>query len=290
MNINITKDLTLEAEHYGDLSRLFHRCRVCTEKNVVFNFSQSDGFDHCLSICICYMIEQLINRGINVDCKFKEEVLRINSIDKAEFFFKRFTDIITMYILKDISESKQIQWFQDELTNLELSKDIISVIYEIVMNTSMHSDNKAVYIAISESDGFLKIVLYNPGQNISDNVKRAGYEFEEDNADLGSILWAIKRGNSTRQNVAGGLGLFISRESVVKKGGTITIISGKGCVIDEWEIFKNWEEESIPNITTVLPREIKGTLIAITVPNTHINDETTYCIEEISIGELIRRF
>lgn len=286
--IKVAKKLTTNFKHHGSLSELFHKCVNYKEKKIIFDFTQSVVFDDCMAICIYYIFELLLERGVRIECKLKESTIKVNQLGDIWPLLDWWDNLIGLYIV-DVDKPEQIELFQTELSSLKVgvSRRIKVAINEILANVSMHSDIKKCYIGISSLNGYLKIVLFNPGKKISESVKALGYEFEKEYEDLSSIVWASKKGHSSRNiGIPGGLGLFIARKNVVEEKGEITITSGTGCVMDQWEFYKNWEDDIIPN-KEILPYEIRGTLVAISIPQNDIEEEKTCNMENISIGELI---
>lgn len=89
-------------------------------------------------------------------------------------------------------------------------------------------------------------------------------------SDAEAIEWALIRGNSTRHNRPGGMGLYFLNNFIQRNGGNMYIVSGGGVV----RIGKE-------NYSTFTSKRYKGSYITMEI-NTDVS--TDFVIEERSNG------
>lgn len=127
------------------------------------------------------------------------------------------------------------------------------------------------------------------GKTIRQNIKESGsLEFE---SDTESIIWALKKTNTTRNyDESGGLGLYLLRKYLHEIDGIGHIVSGKSIIELESGFYNN---NDINNIILESKNKIEmdkcffpGTLITIKVPyifNTKIDKNEVGKLKDFSL-------
>jgi hypothetical protein len=116
--------------------------------------------------------------------------------------------------------------------NARFEKKIKKVLSEIIANVKMHASPKETAICgyFKENSNEIYLSICNMGLTIKQNIEnKTEYIFEN---DLEAIEWAMKKRNTTRTDT-GGLGLYLIRKYIKEIQGEISIISGKGSIIDK---------------------------------------------------------
>jgi len=107
-----------------------------------------------------------------------------------------------------------------------LKKKIGEAIYEIFVNTEIHSESEKVfscgqYFPQKET---LEFMITDIGIGIQEKVNKT---FSSNLSALEAIQWAMEDTHTTK-SVPGGIGLAILKEFITKNGGKLTVVSGNG--------------------------------------------------------------
>ena len=110
---------------------------------------------------------------------------------------------------------------------LALKKKITESIYEIFVNTQIHSETDFIYTCgqFFPKKHTIEFTVTDTGIGFKNRVNR---KFHRNLSSVQAITWAIRDRNSTKQGISGGIGLAILREFVTRNEGKIQIISDDG--------------------------------------------------------------
>ena len=150
--------------------------------------------------------------------------------------------------------------------SLRLKKKIAESIYEIFINSKMHSKTTRIFTCgqFFPQKETIEFMITDLGTGIRDNInKRFGANINS----IDAIKWAMINGNTTKKCVSGGIGLAILEEFIRKNNGKIQIISNNGF----WELNKNETNSRF------FDNEFPGTAINISV---NTNDTSHYYLYE----------
>jgi len=98
-------------------------------------------------------------------------------------------------------------------------------IHEMFINAKIHSETEFIYTCgqFFPKEHNLNFTIVDTGIGFAKKIEKA---LECSISSTEAIKWAIKDGNTTKQNVSGGLGLTLLKEFILKNKGIIQIISG----------------------------------------------------------------
>ena len=108
-----------------------------------------------------------------------------------------------------------------------LKKKIAESIYEIFVNAQLHSESDFIYTCgqFFPTKHTIEFTITDTGIGFKNRVNN---RFETNLSSVQAIKWAMIDGNSTKQDISGGIGLAILREFVSINKGKIQIISDDG--------------------------------------------------------------
>lgn len=108
-----------------------------------------------------------------------------------------------------------------------LKKKIAESIYEIFVNAQLHSESDFIYTCgqFFPTKHTIEFTITDTGIGFKNRVNN---RFETSLSSVQAIEWAMIDGNSTKQDISGGIGLAILREFVSINKGKIQIISDDG--------------------------------------------------------------
>ncbi len=239
--------------------------------------------------CVAYL-DQLIsnaNRELNIYSKYPtvNQYLKQNKFPylspKAKFkedfpedwmiTLKRFND------KPNILNEEVPSWLEQEIFNKSFSpkfssplkRKIVKNFWEIVFNAMQHSESANGISCCGQFyplKGYFEIAFFDNGLGIPQLVryfKSAYHEY----TDHDCIVWALKKGTSTKPNLnTGGLGLYYLRQFLKLNGGILQILSHTGLYHSKMDHIEN--PEFIKNV-------LQGTLFNVRI----IYDESRYILK-----------
>jgi hypothetical protein len=174
--------------------------------------------------------------------------------------------------------------------NLRFEKKIKKVLSELIANVKMHTFPKEAAVCgyYNKLNNEICISVCNIGMTIRQNIElKTKYEFNDDNE---ALEWAIKRRNTTRvEKDIGGLGLHFIRKYMKQSKGELSIISGKGMILDK----RDTSRYSIINEETNYEKYLLGTFFPGTLVTIKFqleekdSDEIIHTIELIEIKKIL---
>ena len=131
-------------------------------------------------------------------------------------------------IMKDYLNDKVfsfVQWPNKLHGKYHEIETINSAISETTRNISEHSGSNTVFMCgqFYPQLNHLRLTIIDTGVSIPTNLRNHFSDFEK-KSDVALIDWATGSGNSTKTNIASGLGLFSIKDNLVDEG-EFTIIS-----------------------------------------------------------------
>lgn len=150
-----------------------------------------------------------------------------------------------------------------------LKRRIVKNLWEIVFNAIQHSESINGISCCGQfypQMGYFEIAFFDNGLGIPQVVRYFKAEHNKF-SDHDCIVWALKKGRSTKPNLnTGGLGLYYLRQFLKLNGGILQILSHTGLYHSESNQIEN--PEFIKNV-------LQGTLFNIRI----IYDESIYMIK-----------
>lgn len=130
-----------------------------------------------------------------------------------------------------------------------LKKKIAESIYEIFVNAQMHSGTEYIYTCgqFYPKKHVIEFTIVDTGQGFKKTINN---RFNCNMNSLQAIKWALIDGNTTKQDVSGGLGLSLLTEFIKLNNGRFQIVSDDG--------FYEFGENLYP---TFLPNVVLGTIV-----------------------------
>ncbi len=152
-----------------------------------------------------------------------------------------------------------------------LKKKIGEAIYEIFVNTEIHSESEKVFTCgqYFPQNKTLEFMITDIGIGIQEKVNRT---FNSNLTALAAINWAMTDTHTTK-SVPGGIGLAILKEFIIKNGGNLTVVSGDGF----WQMRAGMVSEHI--LVTPFP----GTSVNIYVKT---DDSKSYSLVSENTGNI----
>ena len=228
----------------NELIRIYNKMKVIKDSEIALNFKDTNWMSGelvALLGAICYNIKNKYNKeNIYIACsKNIETTFQSNSFSKqiinmqngntkiTSIEYKCFNEELNNnnlncfdnYIKKELNE--KIEFKQEEIDYICL------FLSEIFVNARTHGKTHNIFCCGQKYPKInkIKILLVDLGIGIPYNVRN---RTDENMNDIECIKWSLKKGNSTKIENAGGLGLYDIFEFVKKHDGNISIISSKG--------------------------------------------------------------
>lgn len=254
-----------------DLIKIYKQFKkLDINQKVIFDFSDANF----VNSNYCAFLNSLIDgcKIIGIKPPKNEKVLKI--LRKNDFITK-FTGLTKLHdeyktviecqtfdlddILKQNKFSKELldnQLLKKKgLTNIsnKLLKEVSKNILELFNNSREHSKStQGIYIAgqFFPKKHKLDFTLVDTGIGIVENVNN----FFNKKLDSGKALhWAIQEKHTTRLNEAGGLGLGLLKELIIKSNGSLEIISNDGLyfIKNQKESFKTLQTSFCGTIVNI---------------------------------------
>jgi len=227
-------------ESYEQLIRLFQE-----NKNRIFetiHVSIQKWFSANLCAALGGILDQLIN-GLN-EIRFdtiQQDIQRI--IQKNDFLsyygYQKIEDVnntTIKYLKLKPSDGRFFHpYVVNELLNRpelpdmtsQLKKKITESIYEMFVNAQMHSETKFIYTCgqFFPLKHKIEFTVVDIGIGFKNRINR---RFGRSLTSTQAIKWAVIDGNSTKEDISGGIGLAILKDFIHVNKGKIQIISDDG--------------------------------------------------------------
>ena len=233
-------DIDTSFDSYQQLINLFNENRdMCGE---IIDISFQQWFAANLCSTLGGILDKLIENWNEINFKDIPEniqtILQKNDF-LSHFGHQRIHDINNTTIQYLKINPKDIRFFhryvvkellnRPELPemNVALKKKITESIYEIFVNARLHSESDFIYTCgqFFPAKHTIEFTITDTGIGFKNRVKN---RFNRNISSLQAIKWAMIDGNSTKQDISGGIGLAILKEFVCKNNGKIQIISNDG--------------------------------------------------------------
>jgi len=198
-------------------------------------------FDANLSAVLGAILDKIISDGLN-DIKFNTIASNIQKILQKNGFlsFYGFDKIYDTYQSTieykkfKISDSRYFSEYvehdllnRSELPNMSeaVHEKIGESIHEMFINAKIHSETEFIYTAgqYFYQQNNLNFTIVDTGIGFAKRIEK---NLSHSISSVEAVKWAMKDGNTTKQDVSGGLGLALLKEFILKNKGKIQIISG----------------------------------------------------------------
>lgn len=109
---------------------------------------------------------------------------------------------------------------------------LLQCLGEVFVNTETHSDSALGVFFCGQHDPIeqcISLAIADAGITIPESIAR---RFGNQLSPVQALKWAMKKGNTTKKNTPGGIGLKLLRDFALEQHGSVWIASGKAF----WEI------------------------------------------------------
>ncbi len=282
MIITIPNDIKSEFEGYDYIITWISKYKNIKNTEIIFDFGKVTFLEANLCALIGAIFEMLESKNNTVFVQNikpnVETILRKNEFLLPFGFEKIFDNYATSLKYRKFTPNDDLgfnQYIRNELLNKpqfpshsdKLGKEITRNIFEIYENARTHGQCDYIHTCGQfyprKPDKPLHFTIVDKGVNIKQNV--SAY-FNKDIPATEAIVWAMKKGNTTKTgDTSGGLGLAVIFEFIKLNGGKIQIISSDG--------FYEFKNDLI--ITKKLTSIFDGTIINIRF---NLNDASHYSL------------
>ena len=284
MEILLPYNIKSNFEGYDYLSSLYKDLINKKSETIVFDFKEVRFIEANLCAFLGSIFEALEQNNnklevINMDSGISN-ILRKNNFlipygysplsDKYDttLLYKKFTTKEDKEFYKYISE--QLLQKPDFPAHSELlGKKIKESIFELYANAITHGDCSFIHVCGQffprKHNKPLYFTIVDKGITIKENVIKYLQNNEMTSAE--TIEWAMKRGNTTKSNIPGGLSLGIIFEFIQKNNGKIHIVSSDG--------YYEYNNNSI--IKNKLKNSFEGTMVNLSF---NLSDTKHYSLIE----------
>jgi len=250
---------------YQQLINFYHANKEKTFESIPLSLSGWFSANNSSILgAILYRIEQEGANRIILEAEYAEDILKRNGflsffghpkeLDRNDttiayqILTPRDGRYFNTYVFKELLGKPAMPKISDSL-----KKKLSESIYEIFINTQLHSKAEKIFICgqFYPQKHLIKFMITDIGVGIQQSVNR---RFGSSLNAMQAIQWAMKTGNTTKQGVSGGIGLAILQEFIEKNNGKIQVISDNGF----WELSQG---------------QISSCLFSQTFPGTAINIE-----------------
>lgn len=260
----------------NELINIYNKIKNIKDSNITLNFRDTNWMSGelvALLGAICYNIKHKYNKeNLYIACsKNVETTFQSNSFSKQIINMQNGNTKTTAIEYKCFNEelnNNNLNCFDDYIKKelnekLEFKQEEIDYIClflsEIFVNARTHGRTHNIFCCGQKYPKMnkIKILLVDLGIGIPYNVRK---KTNKNMNDIECIKWSLKKGNSTKMENAGGLGLYDIFEFVKQHNGNISIISYKGQF--------NYNE----NIEIISNENFDGTIISIEFDYTSIQN------------------
>lgn len=261
-------------ELFSDFSDIDYE--ISSEDTLIFDFSKIRWIDAEMTTLLAMIFDYSTSKGVKVKANLKGMSPKVREILIKNKFLSHFSisesiddiyDTTISFLKSDIRKQDVIDsYIYDELfnsINKKISSDLLNQIYEnlweIIHNVIDHSKSDKIYMCgqfyprkpFDSDNGMISFAIGDVGVGLLNNIREKINIKDEKNA----FEWAFGEGNTTKDIVDGGLGLFEIKDNLAGKGD-ITIITNSG--------YYNICQDSRANLE-VFPFDVPGTLVIITL-------------------------
>jgi len=141
--------------------------------------------------------------------------------------------------------------------NTKLQQKVRENLWEIVENGLKHGMGEFGISACGQfypKMNYFEMAFYDAGVGMARKIKKSG-AIKETEPDYNCIKWALKKGTSTSNEPASGMGLYYLRKFINLNQGTIQLISGNGLL----------DCSSDTELDCLLNNSFSGTLVNIRI-------------------------
>ena len=243
---NISGKVKCNIDGYDLLSSLCDQIRLCKEDEIVVCFDGCEEFDSNLSAIIGDVLED-ISDFKQVYVKKPDNELVYKNLVRNRFFpafqkdYKMPESERESYLPFRSFKIKDAVQFKEYIAELihkrqfprhskKVGQTIMESIHEIYVNAIEHGKSRHITCCGEKHANTFDVTVVDCGTTIPETVNR--FMFNHGNRqmdDNDTIVWAMGRGNTTKETV-GGLGLAIICDFMNLNKGTLQIISGKGFI------------------------------------------------------------
>lgn len=126
------------------------------------------------------------------------------------------------YVVMELLSRSELPKMTDEL-----KKKVAESIYEIFINAQIHSESEFIYTCgqFFPKTNTIEFTITDTGIGFKNKINE---RFKSSLSSIQAIKWALMDGNSTKENVSGGIGLAILTEFVKMNKGKFQIVSDSG--------------------------------------------------------------
>lgn len=269
---NVHNDL----DGYNKLIKLYDEYKDDILEDIEIELTQ--WFDANLSAVLGGILDKIKNDGLN-SIKFISIMSDIQIILQKNGFlsFYGYDRIYDTY--HTTIEYKKIKPSDSRYFNRYLEDDLLTrsefpnmsdavhekineSIQEMFVNAQMHSETEFIYTCgqFFPRDNNLNFTIVDTGIGFAKRIEK---NLGETINSIDAVKWAMIDGNTTKQDVSGGLGLALLKEFITLNKGKIQIVSGNAF----YELCNNTERVQILN------NYFDGSVISMTFKT---DDDTTY--------------
>jgi signal transduction histidine kinase len=239
LKLNSIRTVRTDISGFSELARIYSE--VQKHKSPIFDWTNCKFFDANMSAALAACTEKELPETFITHKSLGHQVQNVlqrnlflcrYGYDAVDDFFDTTIEfsIILPNGAKEFSSyiSSMFQKENFPHTSAELKNRITQSLLEIVNNSITHSGSKnGVYCCgqLYPKMHKLKISLVDNGIGIRQKIlNELGFKMNSDSA----IKWALKRGNTTKKGIPGGLGLDFIKEFTALNKGEIVVISDRG--------------------------------------------------------------
>lgn len=284
MVITIPNDIKSEFEGYDYIITWISKYKDISNTEIIFDFGKVTFLEANLCALIGAIFEMLESKSNTLFVQNikpnVETILRKNEFLMPFGFEKIFDNYETSLKYRKFTPTDDLgfnDYIRTELLNKpqfpshsdKLGKEITRNIFEIYENARTHGQCDYIHTCGQfyprKPDKPLHFTIVDKGVNIKQNVSAF---FNKDIPATEAIVWAMKKGNTTKTgDTSGGLGLAVIFEFIKLNRGKIQVISSDG--------FYEFKNDII--ITKKLASIFDGTIINIRF---NLNDASHYSLSD----------
>lgn len=259
----------------NNLIRIYDKLLSINEDIIVLNFKNTIYFAGemiALFGAIAYSLHNKLNKKLYIEsCSADVEEL-FKSTGFCEVINNMENGSIKEYAIKfehfeNMLKSDDKECFNNYLNNelspkLDLEEEeiayILSYLSELFINARTHGNTNEIFCCGQKYNDIKKIrfMIVDLGIGIPSNVRKIETSLD----DKDCIKWSLEKGNTTKEEDLGGLGLSSIIDFIKEHNGDLSIISLKG----EY----NYKDSVLENILY----EFKGTIVYIDFDFTMLNN------------------
>lgn len=281
--VKIPKKIRNTFAGFSEFQRISNQVYDLKGKKIIFDFSDTVWFDanlcSILGAIFLNMFEQgneihIWNLRVNIKTIFqKNGFLEYFDLDPEQDIygttvkFKVFDQMentgFQSYLNKELFPKLNGKLDIDE----EYKNYLSSILDEVYQNARIHGQTKRIIVCGQwfPNERVLKFTVTNLGKTIYENVVCKQYDIIN---QAEAIDWATMKGNTTREDGSGGLGLYQLKEFISINKGRMHIVSGNGY----WGL-----SNAIDNQKREFDYELKGTIVNLEI---RLDDIHHYELEE----------